>query len=280
MSAPPARWDAAQYHVVSTPHVAWGEKVLARLALRGDETALDVGCGTGKLTALLAERLPRGRVIALDRDPGMVAKAREHLARFGDRVECVVGDALSLPQGVADVVFSTATFHWVRDHDALFRSVFEALRPGGRLHAQCGGGANLARVLDRLSTILREPRYASWFEGAEEPWFYAGEGDTKERLHRAGFVDVEAWLEPAPARFESRDAYRRFCETVLLGQRLAPMKDEALRAEVLERLVDAASHDPEPFVLDYVRLNLGATRPASEPRTRESGPDRSLSRTK
>lgn len=262
MTAKPAAWDAAAYHVVSTPHVAWGEKVLARLDLRGDETALDVGCGTGKLTAMLAERLPRGRVIALDRDPGMVAKAREHLAPFGERVECAVGDALALPVGVADVVFSTATFHWIVDHDALFRSVFAALRPGGRLHAQCGGGANLARVLERLSSILREPRYARWFEGAAEPWFYAGVEDSVERLRRAGFVDVEVSLEPAPARFETREAFRRFCETVVVGQRLAPMPDDALRGEVVERIVEMASRDPEPFVLDYVRLNLRGARPA------------------
>src|SRR5262245_40282933 len=119
-------WDAATYHRVSEPQFEWGRKVLARLALAGDETVLDAGCGTGRLTALLLGRLPRGRVIGLDQSASMLATAREFLTpRFGSQVELIETDLLDLDLDRAcDAVFSTATFHWVLDHDRLFARLF------------------------------------------------------------------------------------------------------------------------------------------------------------
>lgn len=253
-------WDAKTYHQVSNPQFAWGQKVLERLPLAGDETVLDVGCGTGRLTALLAERLPRGRVIALDRDAGMIEQARAHLAPWRDRVELIVGDASSLPERDVDAVFSTATFHWVLDHDALFRSIFRALRPGGRLVAQCGGQGNLARVLGRLAGILEEPALAPYFAGVRPAWHFASADETAARLSRLGFVEVRTALVPAPTPFESREAFRTFATNVVLGQRLGPLKDERLKTEVIERVVEQHAHDEPPFVLDYVRLDIAGER--------------------
>src|SRR5437588_4192796 len=116
--APRLEWDAGAYHRLSNPQVKWGERVLECLPLRGDETVLDAGCGTGRLTAELLERLPRGRVIAMDRSANMVRAARDYLgSRFGDRVTVVEADlaALDMDQAV-DAIFSTSTFHWVKDH--------------------------------------------------------------------------------------------------------------------------------------------------------------------
>lgn len=255
-------WDAKAYHEVSNPQFEWGKRVLSRLPLRGDETVIDVGCGTGRLTAMVAERLPRGRVIATDRDGGMIAEARAHLASFGDRVDFMVVSALDLPELRADAVFSTATFHWIPDHASLFRALYRALRPGGVLVAQCGGGNNLARVLRRLDAILREPEISPYFANVSEPWFYATAEDTAERLHAAGFVDVRTSLEPAPTAFADREQFRRFCDRVILGQRLGPLTDSALRTSVVDRIVEAAAHDDPPFVLDYERLNMQGRRPS------------------
>lgn len=252
-------WDAKAYHVVSNPQFEWGKKVLERLVLKGDETVVDAGCGTGRLTALLCERLPRGRVIAVDRDSGMIAEARKHLE--GKRVEYLVASLFDLPPLGADVVFSTATFHWIPDHDTLFERLFGALAPGGRLLAQCGGGRNLHRVLERLALILAEDAIAPYFQGVREPWFYATAEETAARMKHAGFVDVETSLRPAPTPFESPDAYRLFIDRVILGQRLAPLTDSALRESVVSRLVESAGRDEPPFVLDYERLDMAGGRP-------------------
>lgn len=260
-SGAPGRWDAATYHVISNPHVTWGRRVLERLALTGHETVLDAGCGTGRLTALLLERLPEGHVVALDRDPGMLAQAREHLAPFGSRVSFVEGSLLAMPASLSvDAVFSTATFHWVLDHDALFASLARVLRPGGRLVAQCGGQGNLAHVLARVDAILDEPPFRAYLGGVPLPWTYAAPDATRARLERAGFVDVETSLEQAPTPFASADEYRMFVDRVVLGVRLAPLTDQALHAELVDRVVAAAEHDTPPFSLDYVRLNLSGRK--------------------
>ncbi|HEV3496600.1 MAG TPA: class I SAM-dependent methyltransferase, partial [Actinomycetes bacterium] len=141
-------WDGATYDRIADPMARWGSAVLDRLPLAGGETVLDAGCGSGRVTEELLERLPGGRVIAADAAPSMLVEARRRLARFGDRVtfvECDLGQPLRI-EGPVDAVLSTATFHWVPDHDALFRNLAAVLRPAGILVAQCGGVGNIASV--------------------------------------------------------------------------------------------------------------------------------------
>src|SRR4051794_7663882 len=152
-------WNAPSYHRVSTPHMSWGAKVLDRLQLRGDEVALDCGCGTGKLTAELLDRLPNGRVIAVDRSANMLEVAAAFLTpRFGDRVTFRQADLQTFDVSelgfAVDLIFSTATFHWIPDHERLFRNLFSLLQPNGCLAAQCGGGPNLARLAERTDALM------------------------------------------------------------------------------------------------------------------------------
>jgi trans-aconitate 2-methyltransferase len=256
-----ADWNAKVYERISAPQFAWGQRVLERLPLHGDETVVDLGCGGGRLTELLAERLPRGHVVALDASGAMVEQARARLARFGDRVSFVHADAARhVQRPAADAVFSTATFHWVLDHDALFASVAASLRPGGRLVAQCGGGDNLARIRRRAAELRASPALARYFEGFREPWRYATPEETCGRLERAGFGNVRAWLEAAPARFDDAASFREFIVHVVLRDDLSRLPDDAHRARYADALVDAAGGDDPPFELDYWRLNIDARR--------------------
>jgi trans-aconitate 2-methyltransferase len=261
--ATPLEWDADTYHRIATPQLAWGQKVLERLALRGDETAIDAGCGSGRLTALLLERLPRGRVIAVDRSQNMLEVARSYLQpRFGDRVSFLASDLAALPlDQVADLLFSTATFHWIPDHPTLFRSLYRALKPGGRLVAQCGGGPNLAHLLSRATTLMATAPYDEFFAGWIGPWEFADAATTAERLRDAGFIDVETSLESAPTVLPGADAYREFLRTVIVRLHLERLPGESLRAAFLDALTAQAAHDDPPFSLDYWRLNLRGTRP-------------------
>lgn len=252
-------WDAAVYHRVSAPQFEWGQRVLERLELRGDERVLDAGCGTGRLTAVLQARLPRGEVVAMDRSRDMTLRAREHLPR---EVEVVQADLLALPFPAAfDVVFSTATFHWVLDPVALYAGLREVLAPGGRLHAQCGGEGNLAQLNARVHALMRDPRHAARFADWREPWLFLGAERAAGLLRTAGFVDVQTRLRAAPTRFEDRAAYREFVEVVVLADYLTRIEAVQEREAFVDTLVAAAAADDPPFVLDYVRLELEATRP-------------------
>jgi trans-aconitate 2-methyltransferase len=245
-------WDAATYDRVSAPQVEWAERVLARLPLRGDETVLDAGCGSGRVTRMLLERLPHGRVVAVDSAASMVDHARQALDP--ERASVFQADLteLELDEPV-DAAFSNAVFHWVPDHDALFARLFAALRPGGLLVAQCGGRGNVAYFHAAATEVAEAPPYAEYLAGWKGPWHFAGAEETAERLERAGFTDVETSLEPYPV---SPPDTTGFLRTVCLGPHLEQLPEE-LRGGFVEAVCERCGRE-----LDYVRLNIGAKKPS------------------
>ncbi len=262
-SKPSAEWDAETYHRVASPQTEWGRRLLAGLALNGDERVIDAGCGTGRLTGGLLERLPRGRLIAIDRSDNMLQVARQHLSpRYNGRVTFVQADLSSLALGSwADLIFSTATFHWVRDHHALFAALHRALRPGGRLVAQCGGGPNLAGLLGRAATLMRQPQYAPFFGGWTGPWEFADARTTAERLRASGFTDVHTSLEPAPVTLADGPTFEEFLRCVIVRPHLERLP-EFRRRHFVHHLAEQSAHDEPPYLLDYWRLNMWATKTA------------------
>ena len=251
MSAPGAArdWDAATYERVSNPQVEWARPVLDRLALEGDETVLDAGCGSGRVTRLLLERLPRGHVVAVDSAPSMVELAREAL---GERATVIASDLVDLElEEPVDAAFSNAVFHWIPDHDRLFARLHAAMRPGAPLSAQCGGRGNVERFHDVVREVAAEPPYDEHIGGWGGPWNYAGPEETAERLERAGFEEIETRLEPWPI---TPPEPREYMRTVCLGHHLERLPAD-LRASFVDRVAERAN--PE---LDYVRLNIVARR--------------------
>ena len=228
-------WNAALYHEISAPQVSWGKKVLARISLRGDETVLDAGCGTGRLTRDLLEALPRGHVVGLDLSQNMLGAARAYLEPdFGGRVEFVCCDLLDMPfEQTFDGIFSTASFHWVLDHDRLFRNLHRALRPGAWLCAQCGGGKNLGRFLGRVHTLIAAQPYAQHFAGYPYPWEFSDAETAASRLCHAGFEEIETSLEEAPTKFPNAQEFHQFVESVILRNHLDRIPDRALRDQLL-----------------------------------------------
>lgn len=256
-------WNSSEYHRLSGPQVSWGKKVLTRLQLRGDETLLDAGCGTGRLTADLLETLPNGSVIALDVSQNMLRSAREYLqSQFGERAQFVAADLPDLPfENAFDGIVSTAAFHWVLDHDRLFRNLYGALRPGGWLQAQCGGGSNIARLRQRMATLASSPPFAPYLADFPSPWFFQNAESAADTLRRAGFVEIETSLEAAPTVMEGRRQYEDFVRTVIVRAHLDRLPDQDLRDHYVSQLADLATGDDPPFLLDYWRLNLAGKRP-------------------
>jgi trans-aconitate 2-methyltransferase len=250
-------WDGKAYDRVSGPMESLALAVLDRLPLAGDETVLDAGCGSGRVTEAIIERLPRGRVIALDSNASMVAAASERLARFGEEdsgrsLEIVQCDLLDLDlDEEVDAVFSTATFHWVKDHERLFARLRGALRDGGLLVAQCGGEGNISTLRGKALDVIARDRYRDAFAGFEPPWNYAGAQVTQERLIAAGFSSAKTWLAPAP---KEPDHPREFLSQVVLGPHVQHLPEE-LRDPFMDDVLELAG---EPVVVDYVRLNIDA----------------------
>ena len=241
----PHDWDAATYDRLPIPMTGWGLEVLERLELRGDETVLDAGCGTGQVTEALRERLPRGHVIALDASPSMIAKAVERLG--ADRMTYLTHDLMEpIPIDPVDAILSTATFHWVPDHDRLFANLAAVLEPGGQLVAQCGGWGNLERVnaaAERAAAI--DLATTKTYPTPEETW---------TRLEAEGFVDIETWLQEAPVELPAEEL-EPYLRTVILSGEVAKRSP----ADADELVHAVATELGEPLI-DYVRLNITARR--------------------
>jgi trans-aconitate 2-methyltransferase len=247
-------WDAATYDRLADPQEEWGREVLERLRLRGDETVLDAGCGSARVTGLLLERLPEGRVIGVDASPSMIARAREAL---GDdaRVELRTGDLLELDlDREVDAIFSNATFHWVLDHARLFARLFAALRPGGPLEAQCGGQGNVTEWQDAIESSNGDERFSAYLRTMPPATNFASVGDTEARLARAGFEVGGVWREN---RTVTPPQPREFVRSVGLAKQLERLPP-ALHGQYVDAVLGSM---PRPLVLEYVRLNISARRP-------------------
>lgn len=260
---PVREWDGNSYDRISGTMEALGLEVLARLQLSGDEVVLDAGCGSGRITQALAERLAHGHVIAVDESASMVDAARKRLGALAaepgsrdaggeSRVQLRVGDLLELElQQPVDAILSTATFHWIADHERLFARLRAALRAGGQLVAQCGGEGNIDVLRGKAGEVLAHEPYAEHFADWHAPWNYAGAAQTRERLLGAGFSSAECWLTPAPREPEHP---REFLATIVLGPHV-----QQLPAQLRERFMDdVLATLGEPVVVDYVRLNIDA----------------------
>ena len=232
------------------PHDRWGETTLTRLHLAGNERVIDFGCGTGRDTLRLLARVPRGRVIAIDGSAQMLAVLRERLGADSNRVDIVQADLnKELPlQEPVDALFTIATLHWLPDHATVFAHMATALRPEGRLAAECGGAGNIATVNAAIGDVLG-------VNASVGVWNFAGPDETRERLTAVGFIDVDVALVPDVVVFDDDRTLDQYLTTVVLGAHLASMNASAHTAFVRS----VASRLPRREI-DYVRLTITARK--------------------
>ncbi len=268
-------WDARRYHGLSDPQALWAQRVLRRLAPAPGERILDLGCGTARPTLLLSETMGAGHVVGLDLSEAMLREAagritaRPVFAGLHDaavvpvRLSLVRADAAALPFADAfDAVFSTAALHWIPDHGAVFASVYRALAPAGRFVAQCGGAGNLTVLLGRAAGLLRTPPYDRYAPLFSQSWHFPDVPATMLGLERAGFTAIDVALEEAPTVIPERDGFAEFVATICLRPHLAVLPPD-LRSPFVGAIVEQSAADPEPFLLDFCRLNLYARKPAA-----------------
>ncbi len=256
-------WDAEVYDRIGTPMRRWAQEVIADLDLRGDETVLDAGCGSGQVTLDLLERLPRGKIYAVDSSPEMIAKLTATLREKGfTNVVPIQADLtdFDLPEPV-DAIFSNAVFHWIQDDDGLFGSLFRATKPGGRLRAQCGGGRIFARLMAAVREVVAGEPYAAHLRDYRDGKKYRSPGEAKAAMERAGWREVRAWTFEAPVSFDSPDDAALYLRTIILRDHVARLPEGIGDAYVRDVVAAYLARHGPPFTADYVRLNLSAIRP-------------------
>jgi trans-aconitate 2-methyltransferase len=255
-------WNAEVYDRIGTPMRRWAQAVIEDLHLRGDETVLDAGCGSGSVTLDLLEPLPRGRIYAVDSSPEMISKITKAIEERGITNVIPIQASLTdfeLPEQV-DVVFSNAVLHWIPDDDALFSCLLRATKPGGRFRAQCGGGENIARLMEATEAVEKREPYAQDLGLAEFRKYRTAEEATAA-MERAGWTDVCAALFDSPVRFDNHEDAALYLRTIILQRHVVALPKEH-QDRFLHDVIDETVHRfGEPFTADYVRLDLWARRP-------------------
>ncbi len=241
-------WDARAYDSLPLPHTLWGRRTLARLETSGLRRVLDAGCGTGRDTKLLLDLIPDVRVVAVDASRTMLDQLERRVADRREQVEVIHAD-LTQPVPVServDAIVSVAAFHWISDHDTLFRNLASVLRTNGQFVADCGGQGNIASIVAAIEDVLGE---------SPAIWNFAGVEETERRLEDAGFTDIEVALTPDPARLEAGTQFESYLAIVVLGAHMARLP-EPERPAFVRAVCDRLS---EP-VVDYVRLTIRAKK--------------------
>lgn len=244
-------WEADTYHRIADPQAAWNAGVLDRLDPRGDERVLDAGCGSGRGTAALIERLPNGSVVGVDGSAAMIEQAR---ATLGDDVELIHSDLLELQlEQPVDAIVSTATFHWIDDHGRLFWRLAECLKPGGRIETDCGGAGNIQASLEATEKAMRDPRFSPSFADFRKAWYFRSPDETIPLLEAAGLQVDDCWLSQEPTTVTDP---REFVRVVQCGTHLDAL-DPSLHESFLDAVMEQLGDDP---VFQYVRLNISARK--------------------
>jgi trans-aconitate 2-methyltransferase len=257
-------WNAEVYDRIGTPMRGWAQALIDDLNLQGDETVLDAGCGSGSVTFDLLERLPNGKIYALDYSREMIDQMEQKIAESEDtRVIARQADLtdFELPEQV-DVVFSNAVFHWIPDDDALFGAILRATKPGGRLRVQCGGGNIFAKLGPAWRDVWSQEPFVKHLAGYRDGKKYRSSEEAKRSLERAGWTAVETWEFDAPVPFENEDDAALYLRTIILRDHVDKLPEDLHDPYVRTVIAEYVDHFGLPFTADYVRLNMRALAPA------------------
>ncbi|MGB8034631.1 MAG: class I SAM-dependent methyltransferase [Nitrososphaeraceae archaeon] len=267
-------WDAQTYDEVSRlVQYRWGQQILEWRKWNGDESVMDAGCGSGLISKLLAQKVPRGKVYAVDVDSNMIRQAKRNLKGL-ENVELVEADfaQVKLPTKL-DVIFSNAALHWVHDHAQVFQHFWDMLNcdetKGGQLLIQCGGCGNLQRILAILRRVMEFNEFKEYFASFNQSWYFAKPDDTSKLLGEIGYVSTKIHLHNDCVNLIDREIYSRFVKTVIMKPFLECLPDDKLRNRYLELFLQAveknsasisSNKSQTPWSLDYVRLNIIADK--------------------
>lgn len=255
-------WDAATYDRIGRPMRIWAQQVIGDIGLRGDETVLDAGCGSGSVTFDLWQRLPRGRIIAVDSSPQMIEQITKSISERGiTNIQPLLANLadFSLDEKV-DVVFSNAVFHWISDDNGLFGSLARATKPGGRLRAQCGGKGNIARLMAVTREVEAREPYSRYLTPGETARKFRSPEDVRTAMERNGWRNVRAAIFDSPVAFEDQDEAALYLRTIILQMQVASLPDELGERFLRDVIAGVVERHGAPFTADYVRLDIWAER--------------------
>jgi trans-aconitate methyltransferase len=258
-------WDAETYDNISTIQEQFALKLIQLRNWTGKEIVMDAGCGSGRVTKILAKEIPNKKIYAIDIDVNMIDKAKDNLSQF-ENVTIINSDLLDLNLQIisskVDVIFSNAALHWILNHQKLFNTFFELLNQNGQLLIQCGGYGNLKKAISIFNKIKDSEKFKDYFKEWKEEWYFPKPSNTEKLLNEIGYNNIKVYLSEASISFVNKSSYSLYLKTVVLGPYLRYIPSDNYKEEYLKSILNEIEQNHLEMIwnLDYVRLNILADK--------------------
>jgi len=257
-------FDGEAYGKASDHQREWGCRLIDDLSLRGDERILDLGCGDGKLSCLLADRVPAGSVLGVDASAGMLEAARWH-RRANLRFDVLDINRLDFTEAF-DVVFSNAALHWIHDHRKLLDAICHALAPGGTARLSFAADGNCAALIRAIRRTMATPEFAPRFETFQWPWHMPTVEQYRRLATAAAFEDIRIWEENADRLFPTAEAITAWIDQPSLVpflQHLPARLRSSFRDPVVADVLRETRRPAGGHFETFRRLNVLAHKPGT-----------------
>jgi trans-aconitate methyltransferase len=254
-------FDGNKYSAASAHQKEWGEKLIPELTISGSERILDLGCGDGVLTAQLAALASRGSVIGVDASQGMINAAQSHST---GNLSFEVRDINELNyENEFDIVFSNATLHWIKNHEALLENVLRALKQGGTLRFNFAGDGNCANFFSVVKEAIQLPQFARYFSAFEWPWYMPSIGEYELLVQRIPFAAFRVWGENADRFFADSETMIKWIDQPSLVPFMKLVDDEHkenFRQYVIEHMIQKTRQADGRCFETFRRINVVARK--------------------
>lgn len=254
-------FDGEKYEKASAHQKEWGAKLISELALKGNERILDLGCGDGVNTALIAEILSDGEVIGIDASKGMIDTAK-HKEKANLRFILMDIDEIAF-EDEFDVIYSNATLHWVKDHRLLLRNITRALREGGIVRFNFAADGNCAHFFKVIRKSMEKEEFSRYFSDFSWPWYMPAIDEYAQLVHESELKAAKVWGENADRYFPDTDTMIGWVDQPSLVPFLAcvPEPHKAVFREyvVAEMIRETKQTDGRCFE-NFRRINLLASK--------------------
>ncbi len=259
-------WNAEEYLKASSEQAKWATELIGKLALNGDENALDIGCGDGRMTAEIARRLPEGFALGVDSSENMIRFARQRYEKEKHpNLKFQIADARNLPfQNEFDVVFSNAALHWVREHSPVLKGIAKSLKSGGKALLQMGGAGNAAFVLEILDRMIESEKWREFFLDFKFPFGFYEAAEYRKLLEQSGLKPLRVELIPKDMTHDRKTGLAKWISITWLPyvEPVPEEKGEQFVAEFVERYIEKHPPDEQNLVhVPMVRLEVEAVKP-------------------
>ena len=254
-------FNGEKYKQASNHQKKWGNDLISKLVLSGNETILDLGCGDGMLTMQLAN-FTRGKVIGIDASKGMIETAKRSYSK--DNLEFKLMDIDNLDFiDQFDLIYSNAALHWVKDHQRLFQNCYQALKTNGKLAWNFTGEGTTLNFVAVIKEVISLDQYQKYFQNFTWPWYMPALKEYQRLIETFEFKDLNLTFENRDRYFTNDDELIKWidqpCLVPFINQ-IPVSKKELFRQKVIDLMLVRTRQDDGTYFETFKRINLLATK--------------------